>query len=202
MLQIPTTLLTRWPFFYGVMGRYREAFIFLLLIVSAAVRAETAVFFTPSTACEEQIAARIDAAQASIDIAIYSFTHRRLAAAVQAASARGMRVRILADRRQAAGRGAQVLPLYRAGLNVRVHTIHQTQHNKFAVFDGTAVVTGSYNWTYNASRRNDENCLFIDNEPETVSRYREAFERLWAANPREMSEHWFRRHVEKTKERE
>ena len=86
------------------MGRYREAFIFLLLLVSAAVRAETAVFFTPSTAWEEQIAARIDAAQASIDIAIYSFTHRRLAAAVQAASARGFGFWLTGGRQRAGER--------------------------------------------------------------------------------------------------
>jgi len=35
-------------------------------------------------------------------------------------------------------------------------------HHKFAVTDGHYVVTGSFNWTENAERRNRENLVILD----------------------------------------
>ena len=34
-------------------------------------------------------------------------------------------------------------------------------HNKFAIIDSERLVTGSYNWTYNAEFRNNENIVFL-----------------------------------------
>lgn len=34
-------------------------------------------------------------------------------------------------------------------------------HNKFVIVDGTHIITGSYNWTYNAEFRNEENIVII-----------------------------------------
>jgi hypothetical protein len=53
-----------------------------------------------------------------------------------------------------------------------------TMHNKFCIIDDL-VITGSYNWTYNASR-NNENILVTD-EKSVVESYREEFDRLFGA---------------------
>ena len=52
-------------------------------------------------------------------------------------------------------------------------------HHKFAVFDHSQVITGSYNWTRSAAEHNREN-LVISHDPQLVEPYQRAFERLWA----------------------
>jgi phosphatidylserine/phosphatidylglycerophosphate/cardiolipin synthase-like enzyme len=47
----------------------------------------------------------------------------------------------------------------------------ETAHNKVMVFDGSAVITGSYNFTYAAEYRNAENLLYLRNAPELVRAY-------------------------------
>ena len=44
----------------------------------------------------------------------------------------------------------------------RTNKKHKLQHNKFAIVDDVGVVSGSYNWTVNASKYNAENCMLFD----------------------------------------
>ena len=52
--------------------------------------------------------------------------------------------------------------------------------NQAEVFINIAmyVFTGSYNWTFSANNRNDENLMIID-DPEVIARYKNQFEKLW-----------------------
>jgi phosphatidylserine/phosphatidylglycerophosphate/cardiolipin synthase-like enzyme len=52
-------------------------------------------------------------------------------------------------------------------------------HQKFAILDRTAVLTGSYNWTHAADRLNDENLLFFRDAGPLAEEYRRVFQRLW-----------------------
>lgn len=165
-----------------------------------AVYAETKSFFTPSSDCENQIIHHINIAQKKVDVAIYSLTHWRIAQSLQQAKQRNVAVRILADKRQAGIRRSKVFSLFLAGVNVRVHSYKQKQHNKFAIFDGKTVVTGSYNWTLTASNHNTENCIFIYNEPKTIQDYQNYFEYLWEKNSDNNSTNWFNLQLEKGRE--
>jgi phosphatidylserine/phosphatidylglycerophosphate/cardiolipin synthase-like enzyme len=51
-------------------------------------------------------------------------------------------------------------------------------HHKVLIIDGRTVVTGSYNFTANAERRNDENVLVIHN-PQIAAQFLEEFHRLY-----------------------
>ena len=42
-------------------------------------------------------------------------------------------------------------------------------HDKFCVFDSTLIVTGSYNWTYSAEKRNSENIILTDDSVVSTS---------------------------------
>ncbi|MBQ7949974.1 MAG: hypothetical protein IJ276_03260, partial [Alphaproteobacteria bacterium] len=53
---------------------------------------------------------------------------------------------------------------------------HKLQHNKFAIFDDVRIVSGSYNWTVNASKYNAENCMLFD---QTNKEFSNQFEYLW-----------------------
>lgn len=133
------------------------------------------VFFTPGTGCEKNIINAINDAQ-TMDIAVYSITHPDITNALIAAHKRGATIRIVTDRTQAKGKGSLVTKIKSAGIPVITNHKHKIEHNKFAVFDDKHIVTGSYNWTTNASKYNSENCIFFD---QSDKEFTHRFEYLW-----------------------
>ena len=51
-------------------------------------------------------------------------------------------------------------------------------HNKFVIIDGTALETGSFNFTNHASTVNNENQIYIRDQ-DTVAKYIERFEAIY-----------------------
>lgn len=54
--------------------------------------------------------------------------------------------------------------LLEAGVHLRVRTISADRsflHHKFCVIDSHTIINGSYNWTYSASAKNEENIMVI-----------------------------------------
>ncbi len=168
-------------------------FVFFALILWTPTSGigKTAAYFSPGLDCESQVIQLIECAEKKIDVAIYTLTNGPITEALIAAHKRGIKIRILADKQQAANKYATVTQLHDTGLNVRVHTKHRIEHNKFMVVDGDKMITGSYNWTESATWKNSENCLVLWEEPETVERYQKRFEYLWTLNTHEKSERWF-----------
>ena len=136
---------------------------------------EYKAFFTPGTDCEANIIAHINNAR-KIDVAVYSITHPEITNAIIAAYNRGATIRIVTDRQMTNGKGSLVGKIRSAGIPVLTNKKHKIEHNKFAVFDGVHVVSGSYNWTTNASKYNSENCVFFDQQNKE---YTHRFEYLW-----------------------
>ena len=114
----------------------------------------------------------------ALDICVFSITHDRLAQAILDVHRRGVPVRLLTDVEKTQDRGSDILDLARAGVQVRTDTTESLMHNKFAIFDGNVLATGSYNWTRAATRENQENILVTDN-PKLVAPYVAEFQRLW-----------------------
>ncbi len=133
------------------------------------------VFFTPGLECENNIIAKINKAN-KIDIAVYSITNLYITNAIIAAHKRGADIRVITDRTQSKGKKSLVGTIKKAGIPVLTNKKHKIEHNKFAVFDDVDVVSGSYNWTTNASMYNSENCIFFI-QPGKV--YSNRFEQLW-----------------------
>ena len=133
------------------------------------------IFFTPGVECENNIIERINRSK-KIDIAVYSITNPNITNAIIAAYNRGADIRIITDKGQAKVKGAKAEELKSAGIPVLTNKKHKIEHNKFAVFDDVHIVSGSYNWTTNASKNNSENCLFF-NQPN--KEYSQRFEYLW-----------------------
>jgi phosphatidylserine/phosphatidylglycerophosphate/cardiolipin synthase-like enzyme len=51
--------------------------------------------------------------------------------------------------------------------------------NKFAVFDGKLVLTGSFSWTTSADNYNFENAIFVS-DLAVVARFEEESQRIWS----------------------
>lgn len=133
------------------------------------------VYFTPSTDCEKNIVKAINDAN-KMDIAVYSITNLAITNSLIAAHDRGATIRIITDRSQAKGKGSLVSKIKAAGIPVLTNHKHKIEHNKFAVFDDKHIVSGSYNWTTNASKYNSENCIFFDQQNKEFTH---RFEYLW-----------------------
>ncbi len=135
------------------------------------------VCFTPGGDCRSLILERINSAKRSIDLAIYTITNRELANALLSAHKRGVKVRIISDNSTAQSRDSKAQFLYDSGVGVRYDGFG-LMHHKFAVFDGTSFLTGSYNWSNSAESRNNENIIIID-DTELARIFSEEFERMW-----------------------
>ena len=115
-------------------------------------------------------------ARTQILVQAYSFTSRNLANALIAARRRGVDVRLTADREQTfSGENSRIPDLAAAGIPVALEVAYQSAHSKTMVIDAgsadSAVITGSYNWTWAAQNRNAENVLILRRHPEVARAY-------------------------------
>ena len=53
-------------------------------------------------------------------------------------------------------------------------------HHKFAIFDSSRLLNGSYNWTRGAAEQNEEN-ITDTSSPEMIASFQKEFDSLWAA---------------------
>ena len=51
-------------------------------------------------------------------------------------------------------------------------------HNKYMIVDSLFLVTGSFNWTFQAGKSNQENVIVVDGDF-YIDKYVENFEELW-----------------------
>ena len=143
--------------------------------------------FSPRGKCSGHIVEAIHKAQKEILVAVYAFTSYDLAWALIEANKRGVKVRVTLDRRfDQRSEHSKGTFLKQEGVAVRrVSGLTKRQgakglmHQKFAVIDGRAVITGSYNWTASAEKFNDENLLLFQDAGPLAKEYQKEFFRLW-----------------------
>ena len=143
---------------------------------------QTRVYFTPWDDAEGAIMRAIRAAQRQVLVQAYVFTSGAIAGELINAKKRGVDVRITADSEQTERIStSRIGDLARAGIPVWIETRYQAAHNKTMVIDaGTAaavVITGSYNWTVAAQRRNAENVLIVSGAADLAQTYKANWER-------------------------
>ena len=160
------------------MKRLRIVLIIAILLVSSSISRARDYCFPRQNPCVPFVESLINHAQNSIDVAMFSFTSRPLAWALVRAAQRGVRVRVVLDDDQARSRWSKYRFLVKRGIPVKLDNRSAYMHHKFAVIDGKLVITGSYNWTASAEKRNDEN-LVVLRMPEFVRAFEGEFERLW-----------------------
>lgn len=136
--------------------------------------------FTPGSRADAMIIAAIASARQQVLVQAYSFTHRRIAGALISARSRDIDVAVIADHDQTRANDSTVIrDITRSGVPVLLDSLHAAAHNKVIVIDAgdqnCAVVTGSYNFTYNAQYRNAENAVILRGNPPLC----EAFRNNW-----------------------
>ncbi len=136
------------------------------------------IFFSPGDSCVHAIVGLFEQAQATVDICVFTITDDRISDAIVATRNRGVAIRIISDNDKAEDRGSDVERFIQAGIGVAVDRTRHHMHHKFAIFDRSITLTGSYNWTRSAAEQNAENIL-ITHERRIADRFQEEFDRLW-----------------------
>lgn len=148
------------------------------------------VFFslgtTPATGdpkfdCATAVVNLFNEAKKTVNVAIYSLTEPDIVNAMIAANNRGVKVTVLADKTESknANMAAMITKLTQSGVDVRL-AIRQTalMHNKVGIFDSQTICTGSFNWTNNAEKNNDENLLVVDGSDLAADYEKYVFQRI------------------------
>lgn len=123
--------------------------------------------FAPEERLDSVIAAQIGKARESVDVAMFTLTDRKVQEALEKALARGVKVRVVTEQKQA-GRSAVDDRLEQRGALVvrganRVGP-YSAMHHKYAIVDGKRVLTGAVNWTKNGTRYSEEDLLVVESE--------------------------------------
>ncbi len=148
--------------------------------------------------CEKKIIELIEQSKEYIDVSVYSINNKKLVDALIRAHRRGIKLRVLTDKVQAAGKSSKIWDLIAAGVPLRVHTHKRIMHTKVAIYDGKSVSSGSFNWTEPAVHKNEEVCdIFVD-DPQYTAQHQKLFDQRWADNSEEKSDKWL---AKKQKER-
>ena len=118
---------------------------------------------TDTVPMETALLSHMEAATSTIDVAVYGLDRSSLADALIAAHNGGVTVRVVGDGLEATG---YYSPTYNALISAGIPVVldpyvSYLQHNKFAIFDGHTVWTGSTNWTDNGFTYNANNSIVI-----------------------------------------
>ena len=125
-----------------------------------------------------RIISRLNGARSKIDICVFTITDDRISFPILAAHRRGVKIRILSDNDKLHDPGSDIPRFLEAKIPLRIDHSPSHMHHKFAIFDGKALVNGSFNWTRSAAEMNQEN--IIDSEdPQLVAQFQKEFDSLW-----------------------
>ncbi len=135
-------------------------------------------YFSPGEAPLRRIVGLLAGARRSCDICVFTITDDRIAEAILGCHGRGVAVRIISDDEKAFDRGSDIQRLAKAGVPLRVDRTAAHMHHKFALFDRTMLLTGSYNWTRSAAAQNYEN-LIVTDDHHLAATFGSLFDHLW-----------------------
>lgn len=137
-------------------------------------------YFSPDDKVLSQIISEIWAAENSIEFMIFAFSSQKILDTILVKMDKGVKVRGIFDNRyRNSDWGKKVFEALKAkGAEVKYDDMPNLVHHKVMIIDRKTVITGSYNFSQNAEKENDENILIIHN-PRVAQKYNREFWILW-----------------------
>lgn len=145
---------------------------------------------------EDQIAQKlieaINEEQKSLKIAVFTITHKGIVDAIIRAKQRGVAVEMIVDPLSIDNvatikfllEGKIPLFVWEKGVQMKKEKKRRgLMQNKFCVFGGNKVWTGSFNFTYDADHRHRENALFVEDR-KLASEYLREFSKMQSIESR------------------
>ena len=126
----------------------------------------------------ERIISLINISNSTIDIAAFSFTSEEIFNAILETHLRGVKVRVLLEKRYMNAESSKYKILNELGIEVRFDNNPYSMHHKFIIIDSNVLETGSMNYSENA-KTNNENIFIIYNN-KIATAFLQEFDRLWS----------------------
>ncbi len=136
-------------------------------------------YFAPEDSIARRIVSILNGARRSVKFAAFSFTDDDIGKAMIRAKRRGVEVVGVVEARSVKNRGSEYGRLKRAGVEVFKDGNPYIMHNKYIIVDDSVVITGSYNFSRSARKRNDENVVIFFS-PAVAQKYSRDFQRILA----------------------
>jgi phosphatidylserine/phosphatidylglycerophosphate/cardiolipin synthase-like enzyme len=135
--------------------------------------------FAPEDSCADQLIGLIRQAQQSIRFMAFSFTHEEIGQAVLDRAKAGVIVQGVFETRGSETESSQLQRMKQQKLDVWQDGNPYTLHHKVFIIDDNIVVFGSFNFTNNADKSNDENMLVLHNA-DIAKQFLAEFNRVYA----------------------
>jgi len=144
------------------MNKYLKIGLTCIALIQPAwsIPADITTCFSPHQNCSKSLIETLGKAKKSIYVQAYSFTNHDIAMALIEAKGRGVNVQVYVDKKRIKEKHCKINKLIEAKIPVIVQKSKNIAHNKIMIIDDELVITGSFNWTQNALK-NEENLNFI-----------------------------------------
>jgi len=120
------------------------------------------IFFAAEDDVNTAILQQINTAEESIRFMTFSFTRDDIGEAMRQQAAAGIDVNGIFEVLGSETRFSEMPPMFCAGLDVRQDGNSYRLHHKVIIIDDDTVLTGSFNFSDNATESNDENLVIIE----------------------------------------
>jgi len=164
-------------FFAGVFLAF-AIFIFYTGIISQDYSSyEGRTVFSPNS--EAELISFVESAQDTIDLEMYVFTSEEMARELSDAALRGVKVRIILEKRaNSYNLGEIVSALKEGGAQIRWASLdYKLTHTKMMIVDGKRVFVGSTNFSSSALNQNREMAVILSGE--IIEEFILEFEKDW-----------------------
>ena len=166
---------------------FQKILLIVLLNLALCAHAHTTHYLFPfdNDVAMQDFVASIEGATDSIEVAIYSFTHKKIAKALKEAAKKGVKVTVIADTKQSRSDYSQ-LPYLNKYKNISIYLLSGkkarkgylgSMHLKSTVIDQDTVFTGSANYSNSAFSIHYENLIKIK-DSEVAAKYRSMITKL------------------------
>ncbi len=141
-------------------------------------------FFSPNGGARDAVLAELEGARRDIKFMTFSLTDKDIGALMKAKARKGVKVEGVFDRWLAAGDASLEAPFRRARIRVAKDGNEALLHHKVMIIDRKTIITGSFNFSKNAEKANNEAMLIIRNAPSAARQFLAEFGRVLGAATR------------------
>lgn len=113
----------------------------------------------------------MDHAKKSLLVQAYQFTSKPIAESLIQVKKRGVEVKIILDKSQIHSKYSVINELFEQDIKIYIDFKPAIAHNKVMIIDNQKIITGSFNFSDAAQKKNAENLLIITGDPPLVEQY-------------------------------
>ncbi|MCM1001792.1 phospholipase D family nuclease [Wolbachia pipientis] len=153
------------------MFRYLMILLTCSLLSGCVSCPSTTVCFTPRENCTNLIIDSVDHAKKSVLVQAYQFTSKPIAESLVQAKKRGVDVMVILDESQVSSKYSVINELFHQKIPIYIDYKPAISHSKIMIIDEQKIITGSFNFSDAAQKKNAENLLIITGDPTLVEQY-------------------------------